>query len=333
MENARMAHKLRCLLLLKTLDAKVDYLRYTAALAKDTTLGLPEQLQLVALQQQTALPYQLDSLHSYKQTTMTGGMYVNKLSRKETYHLTNNAITNTVMAYQILKSKGGYEKDLQAMRRYFLERKNNGYWRNTYESALILSTILPDLLTNGKLAASILTMQGALQATVSSFPYQAEFNPGLPLTIRKSDKRPVYVSAYQQYWNEAPQATDKDFIVQTSFDNSTSHMQALQAGKPVKLLVEVEVKQDAEYVMLEVPIPAGCTYADKRTHYSLEVHREYFIQKTSIFCQSLKKGKYEFVITLLPRYTGTYTLNPAKAQLMYFPVFYGRNEIKQIQVQ
>ncbi|WP_413671153.1 hypothetical protein ACEN9X_22785 [Mucilaginibacter sp. Mucisp86] len=61
-----------------------------------------------------------------------------------------------------------------------------------------------------------------------------------------------------------------------------------------------------------------------------EVHREYFKKKVSIFCRSLKQGKYTFNVNLIPRYNGKYTLNPAKAEMMYFPVFYGREGMKRI---
>jgi uncharacterized protein YfaS (alpha-2-macroglobulin family) len=333
MENSKAIDKLRCLQLLKMLDTKADYRRYTGALAKDTLLGLQEQLRLIELQQQTSLPYSLDTLNKYKKMTMTGGMFVYKDAGKETYHLTDNAIINTVIAYRIMKAKGGHEKELQAMRRYFLEKRGNGYWRNTYESALILSTILPDLLKEGKLQASSITLQGALETSIDKYPYQAGFSPDQPLIVSKADQRPVYVTAYQQYWNTAPVAQEKDFVVTTYIDNKNADLVELKAGKPVKLVLEVEVKQEAEYVMLEVPIPAGCSYEDKRTNYSYEVHRQYFSHKTSIFCQQLKKGKYEFTIQLLPRFTGLYTINPAKAQLMYFPVFYGSNMLKQVKVE
>jgi hypothetical protein len=34
----------------------------------------------------------------------------------------------------------------------------------------------------------------------------------------------------------------------------------------------------------------------------------------------------------MPRYGGKYNLNPAKAEMMYFPVFYGREGMKDIVV-
>lgn len=64
-----------------------------------------------------------------------------------------------------------------------------------------------------------------------------------------------------------------------------------------------------------------------------EVHREYFKNKVSIFCSSLSKGKHEFTISLLPRYTGAYTLNPAKAEMMYFPIFNGREALKKVNIK
>ena len=99
------------------------------------------------------------------------------------------------------------------------------------------------------------------------------------------------------------------------------------------LLVEVEVKADADYVMIQVPIPAGCSYEAKEGKGPYEVHREYFRHKVNIFCDKLPKGKYTYTIKLLPRYTGAYTLNPATAELMYFPSFFGRNELKQVRVK
>ena len=98
--------------------------------------------------------------------------------------------------------------------------------------------------------------------------------------------------------------------------------------------MEVDVKADADYVMIEIPIPAGCTYYNKsQSYWNAEVHREYFKNKLSIFCQALDAGKHIFTVGLMPRFTGVYQLNPAVAELMYFPVFYGREGLSKIAIQ
>lgn len=88
-------------------------------------------------------------------------------------------------------------------------------------------------------------------------------------------------------------------------------------------------QEGARYVMLEVPIPAGCSYASKPAYFS-EVHREYFKEKTVIFSDNLPVGTYQFSIPLLPRYTGRYTMNPAKVELMYFPVVNANDDGRRV---
>ena len=74
------------------------------------------------------------------------------------------------------------------------------------------------------------------------------------------------------------------------------------------------------------PVPAGCSYASKPVNFSRsEVYREYFKEKTVIFSEKLPVGTYQFTVPLLPRFTGKYTLNPVKVELMYFPVVNANN--------
>jgi len=35
-------------------------------------------------------------------------------------------------------------------------------------------------------------------------------------------------------------------------------------------------------------------------------------------------------LPLLPRFTGSYSLNPARAEMMYFPVFNGNSGVKRV---
>ena len=76
---------------------------------------------------------------------------------------------------------------------------------------------------------------------------------------------------------------------------------------------------------------AGCSYASKPVNFSRsEVYREYFKEKTVIFSEKLPVGTYQFTVPLLPRFTGKYTLNPVKVELMYFPVVNANNAGREI---
>lgn len=126
----------------------------------------------------------------------------------------------------------------------------------------------------------------------------------------------------------------KEFAVDTWFERKAGgKIQTLKGGEEVVLKADVMVSADADYVMVEIPIPAGCGYEDKEQKWwGMEEHREYFKNKVSIFCRKLKPGKHTFSIKLMPRYSGSYTLDPAKAEMMYFPVFYGREAMRNVTI-
>lgn len=283
-----------------------------------------QKLRLMKLKQLAGLTINFDSLMKDKKQTMFGNSYWGEVSTR----FWDNSMQNTVLAYQII-DKVGKKDELPKITNYFLEQRKDGKWRNTYESALVLETILPHLLAvkEGDGAAKLI-VNGK---EVEQFPYQEKVEQLSHIEIQKTGKMPVYFTAYQQYHNAKPEKVDKEFTVRTSMVQKGVEVPSLKAGEKVTLKVEVEVKADADYIMIEVPIPAGCSYENKiQNFWGIEAHREYFKEKTSIFCAKLKQGKYTFNIDLMPRYSGVYMLNPAKAEMMYFPVFYGREGLKKI---
>jgi len=169
---------------------------------------------------------------------------------------------------------------------------------------------------------------------VTKFPFTTQLPATAgPLTLRKEGSLPLYATAYQSYWNPAPQPVSKAFVVRTTLAGQSGTRVRLRAGQPTELLVTVDVKAAAHYVLLEVPIPAGCSYGEPARPHYLEVHREYLRHQTSIFLDHLPVGRHTFRIALQPRYHGRYTLNPAKAELVYFPTQFGRSASKQAVVE
>lgn len=332
LESYKGTEKLSALYLLHQLGAKADYERYVDSIERQLPdMSLYEELRLTAFKQQIGLPIALDSLIALQHHTVFGNTYWGEAG----YIFFNNDIQNTLLMYRILRKAGGHDALLRKTRNYFLEKRKDGQWRNTYESSLILETILPELMEDGKpLQPASLTIGGAAPLKVDRFPFQTEIKEQAGVTISKQGNMPVYFTAYRQYWDEKPEKVSGNFIVNAHFEEHSTTVPLLKAGTPVVLKVEVIVKANADYVMVEIPIPAGCSYQDKSQSYANnEVHREYFKNKVSIFCNSLAKGKYEFTVSLLPRYTGVYTLNPARAEMMYFPVFNGREGFRKVTIK
>ncbi|MEO3406258.1 carboxypeptidase-like regulatory domain-containing protein [Mucilaginibacter sp. CAU 1740] len=336
MEGYHGQDKVMCLELLNQLNAKADYQRYVGIIekeqAKDKRLfnNPPsgyDKLRTILLRQEAGLKINMDSLFAAAKHTMFGNMYWGESG----YRFFDNSIQLSVLAYRIIKNNGQYPELLNKIRGYFLEQRRFNEWRNTYESALILETILPDMLAENKQAKpSQITIAGAETKTINQFPYSATLTDK-QISVSKTGGLPVYITGYQQFWNSKPEKVSKDFTVNTWFERKEKTITTLKGGEQVQLKAEVTARGDADFVMIEIPIPAGCSYEGKEQSWANnEVHREYFKEKVSIFCRKLKQGKYTFTVNLTPRYDGKYTLNPAKAEMMYFPVFYGREGMKTV---
>ncbi|MCL2132683.1 MAG: hypothetical protein FWH36_09610 [Lentimicrobiaceae bacterium] len=120
------------------------------------------------------------------------------------------------------------------------------------------------------------------------------------------------------------------------FETGRAPSLQLVAGKAATLEVSVSSDVASEYVVIEIPIPAGCSYQSKPQSYywrSGETHREYFRDRVCIYLRRMSEGSHTFRVELMPRYTGIYHVNPAKAERMYMPLYYGRTEVKEVGIR
>ncbi|MFN7117967.1 MAG: hypothetical protein ACK4TA_14290, partial [Saprospiraceae bacterium] len=292
-------------------------------------LDLYERFMTIRVKQKLGREYSLDSIYQYQQKNTFGSVFW----EQKNYYWYNKTLYPTLLAYEILREAGKTEQ-LPLIRQYFFQHKTSLYWDNTFKTASVLRTILPDILKESSLEAiqnEACTINGN---KITSFPYKANYTANQNLTISKSGKTPIFFTAYQQFFNTKPERKDDLFSIKSTLYQHNKSTSYLQQGEKATLKVEVEVKEKADYVMIEIPIPAGCSYAEKPNGWRFpEVHREYFKEKTAIFCQELSAGKYEFNIELEPRFTGNFTLNPVKVEQMYFPTFNGNNEMKRILIK
>ncbi len=215
------------------------------------------------------------------------------------------------------------------------QRNYEGGWKNTYQTAKVLSTILPDLgsLKEATKASQVLISENGNETKVTEFPYIKKINDAA-VTIKSLAVAPVFASWYETQWNVSPTIKNNDFSVNTHFEKDKLRLSSIKPGETIDLVTEIEVKKKAEYVKLEIPIPAGCTYSNQNQNTSYyEVHREEFKNKTVLFYDQLSPGKYDVRIKLDARYSGEYTINPTQIELMYLPVFNGNNQIQTITIK
>ena len=324
--------QIRVLKLMKQLNqpvspANVQLLVET--LVKDTLKTVRQSLSLLRIRQLYELPLELDSLWNWKQRTARENWYW-KGSHYFAFH--DNDLQTSLDAYEILRAAKVGEDTLAKVRNYFLEHRSRYHRWNTLQTAHALSVLLPDVLGKpGSLDPPEIRLQGE---SLSRFPLDTLIDPGDILTFSKTGSAPIYLSLSQSYHNGDPEPTGEDLQISSWLGTPTDTTTQLKAGVPVVLHAQLSLKKDTDYLLIEIPIPASCSYESKEINYrAAEVHREYIRHTTAIFAKGLKAGIYHYEVKLLPRYTGTFTLNPARVEEMYFPVFYGRGEMRRVGVE
>ena len=314
------------------LGEKLDYQYQTMVSSLDTVkdLTLQDSLDLAELKAKCGLPIDYEWLNKHREETMKGCVYYKFGNGRSVY---SNEMMNTLQVYRILQADSlrDSKDEMQKIRDYFYNQKTlsrTSHWRNTYESAMILRTLSDDMKQSMGEEKKKVRFTGAMQEEIGQFPYERKVPADGVLDISQNGTSPVYLSVSSTYWDCPVKAKGTGFSIQTSFSDT-----ALTVGQRVKMKVTVTVEKDADYVLIHVPIPAGCTYASKDPSWkNNEVYREHYKEHTNIFCSALNRGVYEFTIELTPFCQGEYILNPAKVEQMYFPEFNACTEMKKVKI-
>jgi alpha-2-macroglobulin len=323
--------KIDLLYLISNTDAKLNYQVYLSEINEDSLVSVNSKFRLIELKQMLGLKYEPDSVMKYEKKTLFGNIYFSKSEKERS--VCNNEIQTTLSAYRIIRRDSlKDEKYLGKMRNYFFERRRLGRWQNTFETASVIENIIPDMVkkSGDEIQKQKLVLAGTVNRTIFDFPTELKFKPDDSITITKYGTFPVYITSYQHYWKSDPSVDTSDFKIETSFaDNDL----VMTAGKAEKMVVTLKVEKDAQYVMVEVPVPGGCSYESRAGYFSGACHTEFYKDHVSLFFENITPGNYRYEIDLLPRYTGKYTINPAKAELMYFPIFSSNNGLKQMMIK
>ena len=325
--------QLSAYVMMAEMEMKVDYQHFFAS-NRPAERNLYERFQWVRLQQLTGAKYDTSWVRSSLQETWTGGAYPAGwgLSTFE------RSIPLSLLAYKILSQEGD-SANIRKIRRHLLRERSHRGWQNTLQSATILSTLLPDLVREqGKnvLDPPVVILKNQAGEIILRTDSTTRINlldEAKSFSVEKKGYGPVYFTAYGRQWNPNPLPLDSLFRVTSSLEKDGKVVDSLTGGEAAQLIIKVESPASYEYLMIEVPIPAGCSYGNNvDAPNSLEAHREYKKDKTYIYLESLPTGTYTFKINLEPRFEGSYTLNPAKIENMYFPTLAGRNGMKKVKI-
>jgi len=292
----------------------------------ESNLSLQDEFQYIKLRQKRDSSVVLDKiLSSYNKGAK--GIYWGE----SVLNIKVNKMQTSLLAYEILKQAGGHDELLKKTRSYFLNYKVKE--KNTIEQANMLQQFLADMLKESSLQKAIegkVVINGKELSPI--YPQELNFTANESVKIEKTGA-PVQIYSYEHTIETNPICSDTLFKVTTKFYENGKEVTTLTAGTPVTLEVEVITKKSSKYVLIEIPIPAGCSYGGKvPVKHRSEDYREAFKHQTSIACSKLPGGRNKFYVQLVPRFSGSYSLLPANAQLMYYPDVSNYTETRLVKV-
>ena len=113
-----------------------------------------------------------------------------------------------------------------------------------------------------------------------------------------------------------------------------ANLSTLTSGDLIEVELEIESKNDYEYLIFEDMKPAGFEAVDVRSGYTpegLRAYREMRDNRTSFFLRQLARGRHSVAYRLRAEIPGQFSALPARAYAMYAPELRGNSdEIKLI---
>lgn len=323
------------------MDSTLPIRRHVENLDTAKNWGLADKLRIMELRQKLAMPVAVDSLWKWSHKNASGFISwgIDYTERIPSSHPSRMGyvpdMSMTLRAYRILRRAGASASDLTDIVSFILSQRRYDGWGNTYLTADILITLGRDIHYDqlNRPPRSTLWVDGVPMELPRDTAFTLE--AGRQLSLRREGLGLSYFTAYQEWFDPQPVRKDSLFQISTRFLGVRDSI--LEAGKPVKMEVQVYCKESAEYLMLEIPIPSGCSYGvgnpSQSSGYQLGYYRENFRQKVCIYLRNMSPGTQSFYVDLLPRYTGSYTRNPVRIEDMYHPLVAGQSGMDRVEIR
>jgi len=110
----------------------------------------------------------------------------------------------------------------------------------------------------------------------------------------------------------------------------------LTSGDLVEVELELESKNDYEYLIFEDYKPAGCESVEVRSGYTgneINAYVEFRDERTAFFCRALARGKHSVTYRLRAEIPGKFSALPAKGSAMYAPELRANSDEHKVNIK
>lgn len=245
------------------------------------------------------------------------------------YSFYSDEARNTYLGYLILRDQDPSAPELKRMSNYFTSgirvpshtvARIQGI-EVALDHALFSETsknVLPDIWVNGT------------KITNDKLPYTQKFKPGDVIKVEnKGAESFMYIST--DVLRKSTPLNQTDLLrISTKINKSSDSLIKARTASVSVLTATVTAVESMEYTMVEIPIPAGCSYAKKwNGTLPRETYREYRYDRVIVYFEKLPQGKYTIDIPLQNRFEGEFNIPPSRAAMMYYTEAAGYEKAKK----
>jgi uncharacterized protein YfaS (alpha-2-macroglobulin family) len=201
---------------------------------------------------------------------------------------------------------------------------------NTFSKVYLIEAWLESMRKSNTDITASLNINDSIEVT--TFPYK--FTTTAPSVKIKHTGADVFTAIVHNVYQKNPTKLDSLFDIKTKFITGKNRVvEKMTKGKDITLELDIMSFRSARNVMIEVPIPAACSYNGKELPNGNISHIEYYKNKAIYYIENLNVGTRKIKIPLRVNFSGDFTLPAARASLMYYPFKSGNNTKKRIQVE
>jgi hypothetical protein len=188
---------------------------------------------------------------------------------------------------------------------------------NTFSTASLIEALVEEAENNNKPLGSTLTINDTLK--VISYPFSM---PITSSTVRiKHVGSAVFAQSAEAFETYNPVVIDSIFRIETMMNNTN-----LKRGSKTNLDIKITAFKTKQYVMIEVPLPAGIAVENKNSIANGDGdYVEYYKNKIIIYKQVMPQGNTNLSIPILAKYSGKFQMPAARICMMYYPFVNGNN--------
>lgn len=289
----------------------IDYKKYLATI-NEATLSTSGKLRFYYLEQATQNKTNIPAVLAMLKPTSSGNVQVPSSYYQNWCRPYFSATNNSFLAWEVLYTAKVNDKTRQALVEAMLELP----YGNAYSKALSVHAFVSEYSsTKGANFIPKLTVN-TKEIPAKDYPLTMAIKPNNPVQISKTGPQ-VYMVSNRSFRTYNPISDPNEFGISTRIEKLDTGIYKLKITDKFEYIVNIFAKTNQNYVVIDIPIPAGCTYSSKPIGaYYNEIRREYRKDRVIIYLQNLNFGNHQFTIPLQAMFQGTFHTAPARvAQL------------------